>query len=156
MHKSKLSIRLALLGLALLLPPVIAYAQSVIDKRGQVMEDTYEALKTIRAAAKQKDYVTIEAQAKQIADNLSPGLLKLFPKGSLSDKSEAHPDIWVRWDEFGQSLEKARGVAEALRTAAAARDEAEVNAQVKAFGTLSAGACGECHVSFNKKRMKKK
>lgn len=156
MHTSKLSIRFALLGLSLLLPPVVAYAQSVIDKRGQIMEDTFEALKAIRAAAKQKDYAAAEAQAKLIADNLSPDLLKLFPKGSLSDKSEAHPDIWVKWDEFGQQLEKTRKLAEALRTAAAARDEGEVNAQLKALGSMTGGACGDCHLSFNKKRMKKK
>jgi cytochrome c556 len=148
--------RLVLLSLSLLLPPLVAYAQSVIEKRYSIMEDTFEALKAIRAAAKQKDYATVEAQAKVITDNLSPDLLKLFPKGSVSDKSEAHPDIWVRWDEFGQHLEKARSTAEALRTAAAARDEAEVNAGVKAVGSLTAGACGECHRSFNKKRMKKK
>jgi cytochrome c556 len=155
-HTSKLSFRLVLLGLSLLLPPVVAYAQSVIEKRGQIMEDTLEAAKAIRAAAKQKDYATVEAQAKQIVDNLSPGLLKLFPKDSLSDKSVAHPDIWVKWDEFGQQLEKTRGVAQALQTAAAAKDEAEVNAQVKALGGMSTGACGECHLSFNKKRMKTK
>ena len=156
MHTSKLWIRLALLGLALFLPPIVAYAQSVIDKRSQIMEDTFEALKAVRAAAKQKDYATAEAQAKVIADNLGPDLLKLFPKGSVSEKSEAHPDIWVRWDEFGQQLEKTRKVAETLRTAAAARDEGEVNAQLKALGGMTAGACGDCHVSFNKKRMKKK
>lgn len=156
MHTHKLSIRFLLLGLALLLPPAIAYAQSVIEKRTQIMEDTLESAKAIRAAAKQKDYATVEAQAKQIADNLSPGLLKLFPKGSLSEKSEAHPDIWVKWDEFGKTLEKTRSVAQALQTAAAAKDESEVNTQVKALGGMTSGACGECHLSFNKKRMKKK
>ena len=156
MHTNKLSIRVALMALALLLPPVIAHAQSVIDKRSSIMEDTFEALKAIRAAAKQKDFAVAEAQAKLIVDNLSPDLLKLFPKGSVSEKSEAHPDIWVRWDEFGQQLEKTRKVAETLRSAAAAKDEGEVNAQLKALGTMTGGACGECHVSFNKKRMKKK
>jgi cytochrome c556 len=156
MHKSNLSMRVVLFGLALLLPPAVAYAQSVIEKRYQIMEDTFEALKQVRAAAKQKDFATIETQAKLIADNLSPGLLKLFPKGSLSDKSVAHPDIWVKWDEFGQSLEKTRGVAQALQTAAAAKDEAGVDKQIKALGGMSQGACGDCHLSFNQKRMKKK
>ena len=156
MLKDTLSIRLALITLALLLPPAIAYAQSVIDKRHQIMEDTFEALKAIRAAVKEKDFATVEAQAKQIADNLSPGLLKLFPKGSVSEKSLAHPDIWEKWDEFGDRLAKAKNAAESLQKAAAAKDDAEVNAQLKAVGTMTAGACGECHLSFNKKRMKKK
>ena len=156
MHESKLSLRLVLLSLALFLPPAIAYAQSVMEKRYQIMEDTLDALKAIRAAAKQKDYPTIATQAKQIADNLSPGLLKLFPPGSVGDKSEAHPDIWVKWDEFGQRLEKARNTAQALQTAAAAQDESGVATQLKALGGMTSGACGDCHLSFNKKRMKNK
>ena len=146
---------LALLGFFLLLLPILGQAQSVIDKRQQIMEDNDAANKAIRAAVKEKDYATIEVKAKQIADSMGPGLLDLFPKGSLSEKSEAHPDIWTKWDQFGKDLVKVKDVAEALRKAAAARDDAEVNAQVKAMGGLGSGACGGCHLSFNKKRMKK-
>ena len=145
---------LALLGFFLLLP-ALGHAQSVIDKRQQIMEDNDEANKAIRAALKEKDYATIEAKAKLIADSMGPDLLNLFPKGSLSEKSEAHPDIWTKWDQFTKDLTKVRDVAESLRKAAAAKDDAEVSAQVKAMGGLGSGACGGCHLSFNKKRMKK-
>ena len=156
MHKHKQSIRVVLLSLSLVLPLAIAYAQSVIDKRHQIMEDTFETLKAIRAAVKERDFATVETKAKQIADTMSPDLLKLFPKGSVSEKSLAHPDIWVRWDEFSQNLDRARSAAEALQTAAAARDEAAMESRLKALGSMTAGACGECHLSFNTKRMKKK
>ena len=146
---------LALLGFFFLLLPVLGQAQSVIDKRQQIMEDNDEANKAIRAALKEKDYATIEAKAKLIADSMGPDLLNLFPKGSLSEKSEAHPDIWTKWDQFTKDLTKTKDVAESLRKAAAAKDEAEVSAQVKAMGGLGSGACGGCHLSFNKKRMKK-
>ena len=56
---------LALLGFFLLLP-ALGHAQSVIDKRQQIMEDNDEANKAIRAALKEKDYATIEAKAKLI------------------------------------------------------------------------------------------
>lgn len=156
MHESKLSIPLALLSLLLFLLPAVGHAQGVIDKRNKIMEDMNEAIKAIRAAAKEKDFAAVEVNAKQIADSTGPDLLKLFPKGSVSEKSLAHPDIWEKWDEFGNHLAKVKDVAEALRKGAAAKDDAEVAAQVKVLGGLGSGACGECHLSFNKKRMKKK
>lgn len=155
MYEKKPSIALTLLGLCALLLPTVGYAQGVIEKRTQIMEDNLDAAKAIRAAAKEKDYATIEVKAKLIADSMRPDLLKLFPKGSLSEKSEAHPDIWEKWDEFGQRLAKMHDVAAALQKAAAAKDDAEVRAQVKAMGGMRSGACGDCHLSFNKKRMKK-
>jgi cytochrome c556 len=154
-HENKASITLALLSFLLLWLPTLGHAQSVIEKRTQIMEDNNDALKAIRAAAKEKDYATVEVKAKLIADSMRPDLLKLFPKGSLSEKSEAHPDIWEKWDEFGQRLAKMHDVAAALQKAAAAKDDAEVTAQVKAIGGMRSGACGDCHLSFNKKRMKK-
>ena len=155
MHASKPPIVITLLGLFALLLPTLGHAQGVIEKRTQIMEDNNDALKAIRAAAKEKDYATIEAKAKLIADSMTPDLLKLFPKGSLSEKSEAHPDIWQKWDEFGQRLAKMHDVAAALQKAASAKNDAEVTAQVKAMGGMRSGACGDCHLSFNKKRMKK-
>ena len=153
--KKNRTVCLTLLASFLLLLPMLGQAQSVIDKRQQIMEDNDAANKAIRAAVKEKDYATIEAKAKLIADSMGPDLLNLFPKGSLSEKSEAHPDIWTKWDQFSKDLTKVKDVAESLRKAAAARDDAEVSAQVKAMGGLGSGACGGCHLSFNKKRMKK-
>lgn len=153
--KSRLSTTITFVALSLLLIPTLGYAQDVIEKRQNLMESNNDANKAIRAAAKAKDYATLEVKAKEIMDGMDT-LLDLFPKGSISDDSEAHPDIWVKWEEFSKHPGKVKEAAEALRKAAAAKDDAQVNAQVKAIGGLSSGACGGCHLSFNKKRMKKR
>lgn len=153
--KSRLSTTITFVALSLLLIPTLGYAQDVIEKRQNLMESNNDANKAIRAAAKAKDYATLEVKAKEIMDGMDT-LLDLFPKGSISDDSEAHPDIWVKWEEFSKHPGKVKEAAEALRKAAAAKDDAQVNAQVKAIGGLGSGACGGCHLSFNKKRMKKR
>ena len=154
MKHSMLSTAIAVIALSLLLIPTLGYAQDVIEKRQKLMESNDDANKAIRAAAKVKDYATLEVKAKVIMDNMGT-VLDLFPKGSISETSEAHPDIWDKWDEFSKHPGKVKAVAEALRKATAAKDDAQINAQVKAMGGLGSGACGGCHVSFNKKRMKK-
>lgn len=155
MKNGSLSACSTLLATCLLLIPVQGFAQDVIMKRQDLMDSTNEANKAIRAAAKQKDYATIEDRAQEIAEYMR-GLHELFPKGSLSEKSEAHPDIWSKWDEFRKHQGIVLETAEAMRKAAAAKDDTQVTAQVKAMGGLGSGACGGCHLSFNKKRMKKK
>jgi cytochrome c556 len=154
MKNSMLSTTITVIALSLLLIPTLGYAQDVIDKRQKLMESNDNANKAIRAAAKEKDYATLEVKAKEIMDSTGT-VLDLFPKGSISETSEAHPDIWDKWDEFSKHLGKVKEVAEALQKAAAAKDDAQINAQVKAMGGLGSGACGGCHLSFNKKRMKK-
>lgn len=149
-----LSTTITAMALSLLLIPTLGYAQDVIEKRQKLMESNNDANKAIRAAAKQMDYATLEVKAKEIRDSMDM-VLDLFPKGSISEQSEAHPDIWDKWDEFSKHPGKVKAVAEALRKAAAAKDDAQINAQVKAMGGLGSGACGGCHLSFNKKRMKK-
>jgi cytochrome c556 len=154
MKNIMLSATITVIAFSLLLIPILGYAQDVIEKRQKLMESNNDANKAIRAAAKQMDYATLEVKAKEIRDSMDT-VLDLFPKGSISEKSEAHPDIWDKWDEFSKHPGKVKAVAEALREAAAAKDDAQINAQVKAMGGLSSGACGGCHLSFNKKRMKK-
>ena len=154
MKKGSLSARSTIVAIYLLLIPALGFAQDAITKRQDLMESTNEANKAIRAAAKQKDYATIEDRAQEIGEYMRM-LPELFPKGSLSDESEAHPDIWSKWDEFRKRQEKMVETAEALRKAAVAKDDAQVAVQVKAMGGMRSGACGGCHLSFNKKRMKK-
>jgi cytochrome c556 len=141
-------------AVCLLLLPAPGYAQDVITKRNDLMESANEANRAIREAAKQKDYVTIDMMAQEIIDYMK-NMAELFPKGSVSEKSLAHPDIWVKWDEFRKHERNVIEAAEGLRKAAAARDDAQIAKQVKAIGGLGSGACGGCHLSFNKKRMKK-
>jgi cytochrome c556 len=149
-----LSTTITVIALSLLLIPTPGLPQDVIEQREKLMESNDNANKAIRAAAKEKDYATLEVKAKDIMENMDK-MLDLFTKGSISEKSNAHPDIWDKWDEFSKHPAKVKEAAEALRKAAAAKDDAQINAQVKAIGGLSSGACGGCHLSFNKKRMKK-
>jgi cytochrome c556 len=141
------------LGLGALLSVVIStqlFAQEdVISKRKALMSSNSKDTKAIAEAAKAKDYATIELKAKEIAGNLD-AVSSLFPKGSTSEKSRAHPDIWVKADEFKSDLGNARKAAEALSKAAASKNEAEVSAKVKDLGNPREGACGACHKVFRK------
>lgn len=123
--------------------------EDVISKRKEIMSSNSKDAKAIEAAAKEKDYATIELKAKEIVGSLDT-VVKLFPKGSTSEKSRAHPDIWVKTDEFKNRAANARKAAEALSKAAAAKNEAEVNVKVKELGNTREGACGECHKMFRK------
>jgi cytochrome c556 len=124
--------------------------EDVIEKRKAIMKANNEAVsKSIKKALEEKDYATIELKAKDIMGGLEKAE-SLFPKGSTSEKSRAHPDIWEKPEEFKKSLAKARKAAEALSKAAAAKNEAEVSVKVKELGNTKEGACGECHKVFRK------
>lgn len=55
-------------------------------------------------------------------------VLDAFPKGSAGEKSRAKPEIWEKRDQFSKLPVKVEGVAGALAKAAAAKDEAAVQA----------------------------
>lgn len=152
MKNGKQSTGMALIVLSLLLVPAPALSQNVVDQREDLMEASGEAVKAIRDAAKQKDYAILQTKANEIVANMGK-VLELFPKGSTSEN--AHPDIWVKWDEFSKHPGRVSAAAEGIAKAAAAQNDAEIAAQVKALGGMGSGACGGCHLSFNKKRMKK-
>ena len=121
--------------------------EDVINKRKSIMGANSKATKAIQEAVKEKDYATVEVKAKEIMGNLD-AVLSLFPKGSTSEKSRAHPDIWAKPDEFKNRAATARKAAEALSKAAAAKNDAEVNVKVKELGGVREGACGDCHKDF--------
>ena len=138
-----------LFGFMTLLASSHVFAQEdVIEKRKALMKASNAAVsKSIKEAVEQKDYATIEIKAKEIMGNLEKAGA-LFPKGSTSDKSRAHPDVWEKPDEFKKSLTKAIKAAEALSKAAGAKNEAEVIVTVKELGNTKEGACGDCHKVF--------
>ena len=122
--------------------------EDVIQKRKDLMRSNNDAVsKSIKKAVEEKDYVVIEIKAKEIMGNMD-NVPALFPKGSTSDKSRAHPDIWTKNEEFRKLAANAKKAAEALSKAAAAKNEAEVNVKVKELGNNRDGACGECHKVF--------
>ena len=147
MH-GKVLVIIALGGLLSVVISTQLFAQEdVIDKRKALMSANSKDTKAIAEAAKEKDYATIETKAKEIMGNLD-GAASLFPKGSTSEKSRAHPDIWVKNEDFKNKLVNARKAAEGLSKAAAAKNEAEVNVKVKELGNPREGACGDCHKVF--------
>ena len=125
--------------------------EDATQKRIAFMRGNYDALKAIKRAAEEKDYATIELKAKDIMGRMDR-TLDFFPKGSIGEKSRAKPEIWDRWDEFSKIPVKVKDVANGLAKAAAAKDEAGVQAQFNALGPQGspyrAGACYECHKSF--------
>jgi len=121
--------------------------QDIVDKRKEVMQSNNADVKAIGKAAEAKDYATIGLKAKDIVDNIDK-YSGLFPKGSTTEKSRAHADIWVKTDEFKSLTANARKVAEELVKAAAAKNEADVSLKVKELGNNRDGACGACHKVF--------
>lgn len=105
------------------------------------------AIKAINKAVLKKDYETVKAKAKEIMGSMDK-LPDLFPKGSLSEKSRAHPDIWEKWIQFGKRAANVKKEAAALSKAAAAKDADQIQVQAKALGNNREGACGECHRIF--------
>jgi cytochrome c556 len=98
----------------------------------------------IQAKVKAGNIEAVAVNAETIAVT-ADHIPMLFPSGSLSDKSKAKPEIWQKWAEFEAAAKNAQGLAEQLRDAARAKDQAKVEAMVKEFG---AKACGSCHTPF--------
>ena len=147
MHRQKLLVA-GLFTLLSLLCGNLWAQEDVIDKRKALMKANNEAVsKAIKKAVEEKDFATVETKAKEIMGNMDK-VPDLFPPGSTSEKSRAHPDIWVKNDEFRKRAANAKKAAEGLSKAAAAKNEAEVEVKVKELGNTKEGACGDCHKMF--------
>ena len=121
-----------------------------IQKRRLLMEANSDAgVKAVKKAITEKNYAEIQVKVKLIMENMDT-MLDLFPKGSLSEKSRAKPEIWERWDEFSKHSGNARKAAQALADAARAGDEEAVNVKFKTLGE----ACKGCHDSFRAEKKK--
>lgn len=155
-------LRLLTIGLFAVLSPLSSshlFAQEdVVQKRKDFMNDNYAAWKAIKRAVEQKDYTTVELKAKDIMGSMDK-VPDYFPKGSITRKSRAKAEIWEKWDEFNTHPLKVKDISGALAKAAAAKDDAGVQAQFKALGADSpfrSGPCYECHKSFFDNRPIKK
>jgi cytochrome c556 len=150
MNHSKL-LTVGLLGLLSLLVSSQLFAQEdILQKRKDLMNGSYDALKAVKKAVEEKDYDTVALKARDIMGRMDK-VLDVFPKGSTGEKSKAKPEIWEKWDEFSKLPVKVKDVAGALAKAAAAKDEAGVEAQFKILGPESpfrSGACFNCHKEF--------
>ena len=88
----------------------------------------------------------IAVNAETIAIN-AQHIPTLFPQGSMTDKSNAKPEIWEKFSEFEAAAKNLQTKAEELRDAARAKDQPKVEALMKDFGRQT---CVACHNTFRK------
>ena len=88
----------------------------------------------------------VKEQTRAIKNQASSVLLKLFPKGSDGDPSEARAEIWADWEKFSELAEKLSAVATDLETNASSEGQAKAN-----FSKL-AKICRDCHQQFRQKK----
>lgn len=142
---------ISILGCCVLALALVAVATAQGMKSSDPVADRQRLMKLVGAnwadiQAKVKagsvDAVAVNAETIAVsASHIAP----LFPAGSLTDKSKAKPEIWQKWPEFEAAAKNAESLAEQLRDAARAKDQAKVEAMVKEFGPK---ACGTCHTPF--------
>ena len=137
--------------LAVLLVVGLAAAQSMKVGSGDVVADRQRLMKLngaswqdAQAKLKAGNVEAIAVNAETMALN-AMHISALFPQGSLTDKSNAKPEIWQKRSEFEGAAKNLQTLAEKLRDAARAKDSAAVEAMAKDFGRQ---ACGTCHTPF--------
>jgi cytochrome c556 len=116
----------------------------VVADRQRLMKLNGASWKDVQDKAKAGNIEAIAANAETMALN-AQHIPMLFPKGSLTDKSKAKPEIWEKWSEFEGAAKNLETWSVKLRDAAAAKDADATQAIVKDFGRQ---ACGSCHTPF--------
>ena len=116
----------------------------VVADRQALMKNVGANWADIQAKAKAGNIEAIAVNADTLALN-AQHVPMLFPSGSLTEKSKAKPEIWQKWDEFTKAAKNLETRSIALRDAAKAKNNAEVEAMLKDFGRT---ACGTCHTPF--------
>jgi cytochrome c556 len=115
-----------------------------VADRQRLMKNVGANWADIQAKAKANNFEAIAVNADTLALN-AEHIPALFPKGSLTDKSKAKPEVWTKWDEFVKAAKNLETESVKLREAARAKNNAQVEAQLKDFGR---NACGSCHTPF--------
>jgi cytochrome c556 len=116
----------------------------VVADRQALMKNVGANWQDIQNKAKGGNIEAIAVNADTLAMN-AMHIPSLFPQGSLTDKSKAKPEIWQKWDEFEKAAKNLQTRSVALREAARAKNNTEVEAMLKDFGRT---ACGTCHTPF--------
>ena len=118
---------------------IVADRQRLMKLNGASAKDLNDKLKAGQIEAMAVNAETIAINTQQIP--------YLFPAGSMTDKSNAKPDIWEKKADFDAAAKTLQVKAEELRDAAKAKDQAKVEALMKDFGRTT---CGACHTPFRK------
>jgi cytochrome c556 len=115
---------------------VIADRQRLMKLQGANFSDIQAKLR-----AGNIDAVAVNADTISLTASHIPAL---FPKGSLSEKSRAKPEIWQRRTEFEKAAKGVQATAERLRDAARAKNAEATQAGFRDLGQ----ACDTCHRPF--------
>jgi cytochrome c556 len=118
--------------------------RDVVAERQRLMKLNGALWKDVQDKAKAGNVEGIAVSAEAMALN-SQRIVALFPKGSLTDKSKAKPEIWDKFGEFEASAKKMEAESVKLRDAAMAKNASATQDAMKDFGR---NACGSCHTPF--------
>ncbi len=137
--RSPLIMALLLLPLSALadVEPVVRYRQATMKANAGHLA----ALKAILLEGGEAFLPQAAFHAEAIA-KAAPLLPAMFPEGSLSEKSNARPEIWKRWDDFTQRAKELERLSQALLRAL---DSGDRKAAARALVDLGRNGCGECH-----------
>jgi len=116
----------------------------IVADRQRIMKLNGASWADAQAKIKAGNFEAVAVNAETMALN-AEHIPMLFPKGSLTDKSKAKPEIWEKWNEFTAAAKTFQTESEKLRDAARAKNQAQVEALAKDFGR---NACGTCHTPF--------
>jgi cytochrome c556 len=119
-------------------------AGDVVAERQRLMKLNGASWADAQAKLKAGNFEAVAVNAETMAIN-AEHIPMLFPKGSLTDKSKAKPEVWEKWSEFQAAAKTLQTESEKLRDAARAKNQAQVEAIAKDFGR---NACGTCHQPF--------
>ena len=149
---SKLSRSLVLAAIAAAFVAGSVGAATVQENRSAAMKQLGKNLKPLGAIAKGEAEYTMSADSNAKAiEQISKGILVLFPEGSGGGKSRAKPEIWSDWAGFTKAAKNFQAAAPGLVAAAKTGDSAKIGAAVKAVGKT----CGGCHKPFRAPKKKK-
>lgn len=136
----------AVAGCATMAPMPKVGSGDVVADRQRLMKSNGANWKDIQDKAKAGEIEAIAVNAETIAIN-AMHVPALFPSGTLTEKSNAKPEIWQKRSEFEAAAKNLQTQAEKLRDVARSKDAAGTQAIVKDFGR---NTCGACHTPFRK------
>ncbi len=129
-----------------------ALAGSTQENRSAHMKQIWKNFKPFTLVAKGEAEPSMGLVGNAAAlQQLSKGLLVLFPQGSGGGKSRAKPEIWSDWAGFQKAVANFQAAAPGLVPAAKSGDAGKIKAATGAVGK----ACGGCHKPYRAPKKKK-
>jgi cytochrome c556 len=139
-------VTLAIVGFAAAQSTPNVGSGDVVADRQRLMKLNAANWADAQAKFKAGNIEAISVNAETIALN-AMHIPLLFPQGSLTDKSNAKPEIWQKRAEFESAAKNLQAWAEKLRDTAKTKDAAATEAVMKDFGRQT---CAACHTAFRK------